>query len=549
MKKTFNENKYLIVLWILTLGALIINFAHYGNLIVDCGREAYYPQEILNGKILYKDLFMIYTPFSYLFNAFLYKLFGINLSTLYFAGSIAAFLIITLFYLICRRFFDEKLSFSLSFLSVVIGILNYTLFNYVFPYSFGMTYGLLAFLASVLFLIKFSDSKNINYFYLSSFFAGLSIMNKYEFLPYLFVIILVMIREKLNITEIFISFFTFLLIPEFSLFYLFFQGLSLHDLKEAGSAVIAMSKTQTLKYSYMHSGTFYNIKTFPMLLKNFIIAIIPILIFIFPNKIAKLKNKAVTMICSYTCIIISLFIVYMTAPTPEYFTFLPLLVVILLIINIKEIFKNSAVLIVVLSAVLFSFKVFWGAVTITYGAFYIPFLLIAVIILVHKKIPNLAFYILIFAIILGEVYFSVNMQKEIKLQTEKGTFYTFEAYDQTNAFIDYIKNNTKKNDKVLILPEGMLLNFLTDRKTDNFYNSLIPLYVESFGEKRIIDHFEKSMPEYIVLTSWKTSDYYFSYICKDYALDFCRFVKKNYFEKATIIGKFNYLIFKLKKSS
>ena len=41
-------------------------------------------------------------------------------------------------------------------------------------------------------------------------------------------------------------------------------------------------------------------------------------------------------------------------------------------------------------------------------------------------------------------------------------------------------------------------------------------------------------------------DYYFNYICTDYALDFCGFVKENYTPEKIIDTGFRYIIFKHK---
>ena len=92
----------------------------------------------------------------------------------------------------------------------------------------------------------------------------------------------------------------------------------------------------------------------------------------------------------------------------------------------------------------------------------------------------------------------------------------------------------------------MMINFLTDRNGDDYYNSLIPLYVETFGEDKIIEHFKSDMPEYIVLNNQSMRDYYFQYICNDYALDFCGFINQNYTLEKVIDNEFRYMIFKRK---
>ena len=95
-------------------------------------------------------------------------------------------------------------------------------------------------------------------------------------------------------------------------------------------------------------------------------------------------------------------------------------------------------------------------------------------------------------------------------------------------FMEYVQRYTNPSDKVLILPEGPLVNFLADRKSDDYYNSLIPLYFDTFGEEKIIEHFEKNPPEYIVFNSRLSDDYGAKMICVDYGKNFCARVFENY---------------------
>ena len=152
---------------------------------------------------------------------------------------------------------------------------------------------------------------------------------------------------------------------------------------------------------------------------------------------------------------------------------------------------------------------------------------------------------MIISIVLG--YFNILKlgSKNVLLKTNNGNIYTDKILTgATQELIDYIQKNTKKSDTVVILPEGTFINFLTNRVSDNYYNSLIPLYVEAFGEDKIVKHFERTKPEYIIFNNWNTRDYYFNYICQDYALSFCSFVVKNYTREKTIDTGFRYLIFK-----
>ena len=221
------------------------------------------------------------------------------------------------------------------------------------------------------------------------------------------------------------------------------------------------------------------------------------------------------------------------------------------IFNYKKLINNLSLFVVVSSIFLVSLKVFCGVILNSYGIFYLPLIIIAVAVIFKDKFTQtewdyIGFYVLILSILIGFTFLKFIPTKHIKISTPKGKMYVEEMYETTNILLDFIEKNTKKSDKILIYPEGMMINFLSDRKTDDFYNSFLPLYEETFGVETYIKHFEKNMPEYIIFNSWNSSDYYFSMVCKDYGFDFCEFVQKNYFEKAKVLGNFSYIVFKKK---
>ena len=56
------------------------------NPAIDSGREMNTPQRLLDGELLYSQVYNLYGPFAPLFNTTLYALFGSHLHTLYWAG-------------------------------------------------------------------------------------------------------------------------------------------------------------------------------------------------------------------------------------------------------------------------------------------------------------------------------------------------------------------------------------------------------------------------------------------------------------------------------
>ncbi len=545
MKKVNTDLKYLFFIWIILFLAIIPTYAHHGHLLIDCGREVYYPTQILSGEILYKDIFNIYGPFSYMFNAFLFKVFGISLNVLYIAGCVCAFCIASLIYTISKQFLSRFLSFAITIFTIAIGVLNSNLFNFIFPYSYAMLYGFVTFLASVWLLFKYQQNpEKIYSLYLSVFFAGVCITSKYEFLPYLLVILYAVLKIKpLKLKQYYFTILSLVFMPIFCFGILFLQGLEWKDLVLTALTIKRMAQSETLRYFYHMQGVYFNKRTFGVLILNFIKTIIPLGLLFWGFAIKKRSF-------SISLIIFALFLMIFSI-NPASFVFLPIFTFILALVSFKALKENPKLLILVLSCITIDLKVFWGLATLNYGVFFASFLLITVLAVITKRFENeninqnaLGIYFLVVAVILGwQNLTSLNI-KNNPIKSERGQIYSSkELASSTQDLINYINKTTQKTDTVVIFPEGPFINFLTNRKSDNYYNSLIPLYVETFGENKLIEHFKKTKPEYIIFNNWNTKDYYFEHICNDYAFSFCHFVAENYTQKKIIDKGFRYLIF------
>lgn len=535
MKKVF-EDRFLIALWILTTVALFFFVGHYSNIIIDVGREVYYPVQILKGKVLYQDLFNIYGPFSYLFNAGLIKLFGTKLSSFYGAGIVCSYLIVTAVYLISKQFFSSLLSFSIGILTVVTGICTPLIFNFTFPYSWAMVYGLLCFLYSLYFLLKSKEKEN--FIYLSSFLAGVSAANKYEFLLYgIFVIVYAFTKSLKTGGK---SLAVFSVVPLFSFGILAAQGLTSNALFNTFKITSGMAKSHTLEYFYQNVGIFYHKKTFLFLAKSFLKTAIPFAGMIYGAYLHE-RQKWLIYVSAIT------FASLNYNNINSVFFFLPLLLLITTVFSYKKFKENPSLLIVAVSGICVSIKFFWGLLEGSYGTYVLGTVVLAFLALFFSYVPKhfektAAAFILIYSFLCLNNVLPLNLTR-----VEGFPLYTGKEISQsTSELLEYIKTNTKPSDKIVVLPEGMVINFLTQRDSDDWYNSLIPLYLEVFGEKSFVEHYKKSMPEYFIFNNQTTADYGFDYICKDYAVNFCRFVSENYTLNRVISNGFNYLVYKRK---
>ena len=543
MKEILKDYKYLILLWLLTIIGLFFYCGHYSNILIDFGREVYYPEQILQGKVLFKDLFNIYGPLSYQVNALLYKVFGTKLTTLYGAGWICSLLAISGIYLIAQKFLSKFASFSIGFFTICVCITTTSIFSFHFPYSWAILYGLISFLYSLYFLLNYLDDKKDLNLCISSFLAGCCVANKYDFILYAFVILYFIVKEK-NWR----AFLSFISAPLISYGILFIQGMKFSELFKELQIVGTMSKTKTLTYFYQNVGVYFHYKAIITDIVLFIKAVIPFGLIVYGALLFE-KNKLGSSIVSI--IGYFLYVLLFRINIVASFGFLPILLLILAIIRFKNLDIKQKTL--VISSILVSAKVFWILLLIFYGNYYVSVILISLFVLLLTLLPKklekvMSVYLLIaaFCFLLEN---NATYQKTLgnKIQTERGFVYTDRIYSEsTNELINFIKEKTKPSDKIVIFPEGMMVNFLADRKGDDYYNSLLPLYVETFGEDKITEYYKEKMPEYIVFNNLNMKDYYFQYICNDYALGFCGFVSQNYTQEGVIDKDFRYMIFKRK---
>ena len=495
----------IFILIVLFFAVLPFFYSNQGLLLIDTGREFYIPQQMLDRNILYKDIFNIYGALSYQINAFLYIIFGEKLNTLYNAGILNSFIIVVTIFLLSREFLSKGFSFLISTTIMFSLVFNVFLYNSNIPYAYAISYALSSFLISVLCLIKYVKTENNKMAYLSCLFCGVSLSNKYEFtlLPLILIYVLGFLKP-IGIKNGIKALGCFFLVPIISYGSLLIQGLNILDIKETIKLLQNLVSAPILKIFFEKFGVFFNI-----------------------DEIIKQ-----TIINGYYAI----------------FGFLPLICCCLFGIYIKETYQDKATFVFLLCAITACAKTFFFLNINHMGAFILPVIFIATIILINKLIKQkpIIYTILCSCILLflsNDI--SLLKSKNFYLFTDKGSVKTFAKDGKPIKYaINYITSNTNKTDKIVVLPEGSIINFITDRKGDNFYYNLSPLfYYDVFGEKRILNHFNQNPPEYFVLLPINNIEYGSEFFGKDYAQNFYEMIINNY---DIVEEQFNTKIFKRK---
>ena len=582
--RAFLKKYYLneiLLLFTVSFFMLLIFYGKSESFLVDVGREAYIPWQMLNGEVLYKDIFNVYGPLSYQINSLMYMLFGIKLSTLYIAGYLNAFLILVLTFFVTKIFTDRKFALYTSFLVMGSCLFIKTFFNFVFPYSYAAVYALSGYLLSVLLFLFYLKHGHKKFLYSAFICAGFCFANKIEYVPYFMLLFLSLFFVKPKIKDIFVCIGGFFIFPAASFFILLLQGASFSDFLNAFLLVKNMVNTPALAYFYKDYGLYWNGENFVTSMKVLgcsVLTLIPVfLLFAGLNylDVKFLRNKLTKIIFNFAMIVFCFFISvqffkYFFLLDNKFFCWLGIVSLFILagfccytgfeFYKKRQINKQDILfLFLLLSAVSVSLKGISGITTECYGTFTIAALIIPFIAFAVKYLPGILkfrnkkiYYRTLgnICLIIVILFFALNIKKLAQnrlypVKTDRGVILVPGYVKDVSSIVSYIERNTKKDEVVVSIPEGVMINFLTERKSHNKYYYLIPVNSQLFGVENIVSDFKKHPPDYFIVNNVSYSPYNVTHVCS-YAKPLCDFIETNYDLKLYTNSELEFYIYKLK---
>jgi hypothetical protein len=174
---TFLALVTLIVLWAVQVYA---TWAAWGNLTIDSGHEMYIPALLAQGKQLYRDVWFMYGPAAPYFNSYLFRLFGMHLNVLYWAGSLSALGSAIFLYLTGMQLSSWLVGWTAGAV-IVTEAFHSSLFCFPLPYSFAAVYACLAGCLFLWLVIKASTSAAWSWMFGAGTAAAVALLLKPEF--------------------------------------------------------------------------------------------------------------------------------------------------------------------------------------------------------------------------------------------------------------------------------------------------------------------------------------------------------------------------------
>ena len=156
----------------------------WGDIVVDSGRDMEVARQMLEGRKLYSEIRYAFGPLAPWVNSSLFQFFGVHADVAVAAGLATAVLMCLVLYRLARRFTDRGAStlIVVAFL-YICAFGQYTAsgpFNFVLPYTSSTTYGELAGLSSLFFLVRHVQKNKRRDFVFSVLFLILAALAKME---------------------------------------------------------------------------------------------------------------------------------------------------------------------------------------------------------------------------------------------------------------------------------------------------------------------------------------------------------------------------------
>jgi hypothetical protein len=168
---------FLIALWAWKFHS---TWAAWGNVTIDSGHEMYIPALLAEGKLLYRDVYFNFGPVAPYFNSCLFRLFGVHLNVLYWAGSLSALASAIFLYVAGMQLSSWKLGWTAGAV-LLLEAFQPSLFCFPLPYSFAAVYGCVTACLFLCLFIQASHSEGWIWIAAAGGVAAIALLLKPEF--------------------------------------------------------------------------------------------------------------------------------------------------------------------------------------------------------------------------------------------------------------------------------------------------------------------------------------------------------------------------------
>ena len=546
------------------------------DVLVDFGRELYAAWQLSAGKTLYTDVAWFKGPFSPYLNALWFRLFGVSVTTLVVCNLVILGMVVYLLYQILLLISDRLSAttgcvvfLTLFAFSQFIAIGNY---NFVCPYSHECTHGILLSLSGIWCLRIYLSRRGLPPIAGAGILLGLVFLTSAEMslaacLAMTTGLGLTLWQERPGAARVIRNVGLFVgcaVIPPAI-------GFSLLCLKmPASHALVGVlgswtslinGKVISLKFYRDLMGTSnitISLKAILSWLGQYLVVfgMAAAVAFALPRRSVHWPwlLPIVFAIVAGGLAVIWRSIAWLSAMRP-----LPMLLIGIGLVSVAEFIKRGrassegASLIVRLTMLVYAFvllgKIILNVHVYHYGfALAMPATLITVAALLcwvpaainHRGGNGGVFRATALAVLTIAIFAHLSVQqsyfrwKTHRVSAGADSILTDPRGEMVTAALSTIASRVRGNETLAVLPEGVMLNYLSRRASSVPLMNFMPLEFALYGEDHVLESFRAHPPDYIAFVHKDTSEYGFQFFGRDYARTLFAWVQQNYHPVALI---------------
>jgi hypothetical protein len=548
---------------------LYISWNKWGSLIIDTFEDCWVAYKIFQGKVFYKDVLFPYGFFPFYFISFLYKIFGVNIKCLIYTGIIITGVTYVMIYRISRFFLDRIFSYlcALTFLSVFAFAfyLYSNIFNFILPYTLASTFFTMFMVIALYFFIKFIKNginKCLLGWVISIYFAFLCRM-ELSFAVWVIFVLLALLyaaKEKLKIYPIALYLLSPLLLAIFSYWLFLFVNNAFDGFKEATVSFFNAYMRKENQVYRLFSGTNQIFANLKIDVRTFFYQLSAVFLLFLCSHWLSFNERGKKKIGKYFIAGVAAFLITRFLMKYMHYSYqyrsMPVFLILgilfcsynLLFSKKPETRKYFSLLTIYLLSLVLILRIFLRVSANYYGFFMaVPGLVCYCIFFVEICFSGFSkffktcaetkeyyrFSLLIFFVIFAfacvrHSYLNYKEKKFISV-TERGTVISFDDEITRNFWdvVSYLKN-TPVGSSVAVFPQGVGLNFFSERDNPLKYFDFLPLGIHMIGEKEMLKQIIDFRIDYIVIVSRDTSEFGYASFGIDYAKDIYSWITANY---------------------
>lgn len=528
--------------------------------LVDFGRELYVPWQIVAGKVLYRDIAYFNGPLSPYFNAAVFAILGVSLRSIVIINTLLLAGLVAMVWMLFRKLAD---AFAATVACVVLltvfsfiqlgGVGNY---NFITPYSHEITHGVILSFAAILCLGKYlAEQRRELWAFVLGFVLGLIFLTKVEVFVAIFFAMLIGVLLSKPTAKVLGGLMSGMILPPVVTFLLLCLVMPTGEALRGtlGSWAYAFNREITgLPFYRQILGTTDLTGSIQTILKVTGVYCVILAIGISLAFLVKSHRRTIILIIVIASLAAGFAFYHYRVNLGVWQGSLrgltivsPLIAIWMTLLAVRNRNPDAIIrcVISVFAAVLLA-KIFFNVLAYHYGfALAMPATLVAIAAVMgwlpneldrrgqfgcavrSVAMPAIGLFVFVYLFVFGTMY----VKKAGMLGQGPDAFYSDRRGYPVDVMLQFLAQLPREA-MVAVVPEGVMINYLSGRPNPTPFINLMPPEVLMFGQERILRSFSEHPPDYIIINRLADPKEYGFKDFGEYAPGISNWIEANYVE-------------------